>query len=172
MVCSHSSNNSLPHTGRKPRNRNTENLPIGEYLYSQAMKKSKPKQPLQKAEVKALDHSDRMVAALKERRINEVFNELTSPPHEVLSCQDFDLNNKAFRFGKYRPFVPILNEMMEMAINLTRTEFLEACLSLIKTMSPEEKYEIIFPKERETPQMQQSTTCEKSRETTKRSSLA
>jgi hypothetical protein len=41
------------------------------------MKKSKPKQPQQKTEVKALDHSDRMVAALKERRINEAFNELT-----------------------------------------------------------------------------------------------
>lgn len=74
MVCSHSSNNSLPQTGRKPKNRNIENLPIGEYLYAQAMKKSKPKQQPQKAEVRAIDHSDRMVAALKEKRINEVFN--------------------------------------------------------------------------------------------------
>jgi hypothetical protein len=37
------------------------------------MKKSKPKPAPQKAEVKALGHSDHLVAMLKERRINEVF---------------------------------------------------------------------------------------------------
>lgn len=68
--CSHSSNHSQPHTGRKPKNRNTQNLPIGEYLYAQAMKKSKPKQVENKTEIKALDHSDRLIAALKEKRIN------------------------------------------------------------------------------------------------------
>jgi len=39
--CSYDQNTSLPHTGRKPRNRNTENLPIGDYLYNKAMKKNK-----------------------------------------------------------------------------------------------------------------------------------
>jgi hypothetical protein len=81
LVCSQASNNSLPHTGRKPKCRNTDNLPIGEYLYAQAMRKPKPKQPEHRGEVKALDHSDRLIAVLKEKRINEVFSELAQPPH-------------------------------------------------------------------------------------------
>jgi hypothetical protein len=124
MICSHSTNNSLPHTGRRPRNRNTDNLPIGEYLYAQAMKKSKPKHHEQKAEIKALDYSDHLVAMLKEKRINEVFNELTRPPHEELCCEEVELSSESFKTGKYRPFTPIFNEMAEMGISLTRAEFL------------------------------------------------
>jgi hypothetical protein len=48
MICNYSSNNSQPHTGRGPKSRNLEKLPIGDYLYNQAMRKSKPKIQLQK----------------------------------------------------------------------------------------------------------------------------
>ena len=104
------------------------------------MKKSKPKPAPQKAEVKVLGHSNHLVAMLKEERINEVFTELTQPPHEELYCEDVDINDKYIKFGKYRLFVPIFTEMMEMGISLTRAEFMEASLSLIKTLSPEEKH--------------------------------
>ena len=105
------------------------------------MKKSKSKPAPQKAEVKVLDRSDHLVAMLKEKRINEVFTELTQPPHEELYCEnDVDINGKLIKIGKYRLFVPIFTEMMEMGISFTRAEFMEASLSLIKTLSPEEKY--------------------------------
>jgi hypothetical protein len=42
-VCGQINSNSLPHTGRAPKNRNLDGLPIGEYLYNQARKKSKVK---------------------------------------------------------------------------------------------------------------------------------
>jgi len=42
-ICGKSDSNSLPHTGRAPKNRNLDGLPIGEYLYNQARKKSKAK---------------------------------------------------------------------------------------------------------------------------------
>jgi hypothetical protein len=44
-----------------------------------------------------------------------------------------------------------------MGISVTRAEFLEASLSLLKTMSPEEKHEVIFPRERESHQMEQDS---------------
>lgn len=57
ILCSNVTNNSLPHTGRGPKNRNKEQLPIGDYLYNQAMKKSKPKILENKVEIKANEHS-------------------------------------------------------------------------------------------------------------------
>ena len=56
-VCGQDNSNSLPHTGRAPKNRNLDGLPIGEYLYNQARKKSKVKRMDNKAEVKANEHS-------------------------------------------------------------------------------------------------------------------
>lgn len=149
LGCSHATNTSLPHTGRGPKHRNAEQLPIGEYLYSQAMKKSKPKAQQQRAEVKALEHSDYLVAHMKEKRINEIFTELTSPPHQELTCLDVNLSLPPFQTGKFKPFTPIFNEMMEMNVSLTRAEFLDAALQLFKLLSPEEKHNVIFRKEKE-----------------------
>jgi hypothetical protein len=52
--------------------------------------------------------------------LNEIFIELTLPPHQELSCDDIKLSSPHFKFGKYRQFMPIFNEMIEMDIGLTK----------------------------------------------------
>jgi hypothetical protein len=111
------------------------------------MKKSKPKRQEPKAEVKANEHSDYLVCILKEKRFNEIFTELTQPPHEELSIAEFNLSHSAFKCGYLRHFMPIFNEMIELDITLTRPDFLEASQNLFKVLSPEEKHEIVFHKD-------------------------
>lgn len=41
-ICKDETVKSRPTTGRKPQNRNKEGLPIGDYLYQQAKRHSKP----------------------------------------------------------------------------------------------------------------------------------
>lgn len=86
---------------------------------------------------------------MKEKRINEIFDELTSPPHEELTCLDVNLSLPPFKTGKFKPYTPIFNEMIELDVSLNRAEFLDASLQLFKLFSPEEKHSIIFKKEKE-----------------------
>lgn len=99
---------------------------------------------------------------MKEKRINEIFTELTSPLHEELTCLDVNLNLPPFKIGKFKPFTPIFNEMIEMDVSLTRAEFLDAALQLFKLFSPEEKHNIIFKKEKECPEMSMGRSKSKS----------
>lgn len=53
---------------------------------------------------------------------------------------DINLAHHAFKYGVYRYFMPIFNEMIELGISLSREEFLDASLRLFKILSPEEKH--------------------------------
>ena len=71
---------------------------------------------------------------------------MTKPPHDLLMVDD--IGYRKFHEGPFRHFKPIFNEMIEMDVCLNREEFMATALILLKTLSPEEKHEIILKKDK------------------------
>lgn len=115
-----------PRTGRNPINRNTNNMPVGMYLYEKGFMQYKKKiqaknefeQDLkQKQSLKNTNTmSDKIVEAIKFKRLEEVFNVLDSDNDGVICNSKIDISQLPTNILK--TIAPLLIEMEQMNLIL------------------------------------------------------
>lgn len=131
-----------PRTGRSPVNRNTNNMPVGMYLYERAfigqkrkeLEKEKSNLEIRsKSLSKATNYmSDKIVEAIKYKRLEEIFYILDSDNDGIICNSKIDISG--LPTDLLRTLAPLLIEMEQMNLILDLQSFVEAGEKLIRVI--------------------------------------
>ena len=72
---------------------------------------------------------------LKEKKLKEIFVELTAPPHAFISPEDITALDE-LQVMRHRLLKPLLEEIVQVGVTLKEAAFLEAGLNLVDSLTP------------------------------------
>lgn len=143
-----------PLTGRPPKNRNSFQMPIGEYLYSKRNNRQKSQTQSHQTSTSSSKYcigyanSSKIVEEMKKCRLMDIFNLLDSDRDGEISAEKIDISK--LESHVLEAFSPLLCEMEELGQSLNFEEFYEASDRLLQTLSIGERNQIFrLPKSKQ-----------------------
>lgn len=140
-----------PKIGRAPLNkRNNENLPVGDYLYRQRREYEEKKKALLEKSFSELEEKKRGIYNTKSgeifqqkklKKLKEIFLLFDSDQDGLISASSIDISSVSTQI--LQTFAPLLEELEELNQELNLQEFIEAAERLLKTLSVQEKAEVL-----------------------------
>lgn len=135
--------------------RNQENLPVGDYLYKKSAEIENNKKVILEKSFTDLEEKQRSIynpfslklfAKKKSRKIREIFDHLDSDKDGIISASNINITTISNQILQY--FTPLLQELEELNQELNFEEFSDATERLLKTLSVNERAEILGFNER------------------------
>jgi hypothetical protein len=135
-----------PKIGRAPRlDRNSENLPIGAYLYSQSSKDSSRLQdPSTAIELLSRQRSTQIIEKLKMERFRELFELLNPDENQAIASTRIEPEKLSAEL--LTVLFPLLEELEQLNEPINFAEFSEAMDNLLTTLTPGDKSMILVPR--------------------------
>lgn len=136
-----------PKVGRPPKlERNTDNLPIGLYLFSHNTSKdsSKSLEPSPSIELLSRQRSTQIIERLKIERFRELFEMLNPDDNEEIISNRVEPEKLSAEL--LTVLFPLLEELEQLGEPINFSEFCEAMSNLLQTLTPGDKSMILVPR--------------------------
>lgn len=134
-----------PKICRAPRqDRNSENLPIGVYLFSHSRESSKLLEPSTSIELLSRPRSTQIIERLKQERFKQLFEMLN--PDENDEIVSYGVEPEKLSAELLTVMFPLLEELEQLGEPINFAEFCEAMDNLLLTLTPGDKSMILVPR--------------------------